>query len=649
MLKNYRKRIVSGLLMIILLSQVLSYTTLSTKINPDLINHDDIDVLTIPSCGAYLLPKSVIPNEEPTSFAPTPKTWDWSDATYNGKTGNWLTSVKKQGDCGSCWAFAAIGALEAMVNIQRNNPDLDIDLSEQQLVSCCRIGCNGCHGGNSYTSWEYLMNNGGSILEECFPYQGIDSNGCHSWKTDDCSKTPVECEYQCDNENRFSVPIKRTGYYQNPDFNLIKDTIYNKGPVVTFMLVYSDFNYYSGGIYRHDPNSDIIGGHAVIITGYDDNEDYLICKNSWGEKWGENGFFRIPLGESMLGGQIYFVEVDIDNLNFPPQADAGSRYAADIGESIQFNGDGSIDQDDNIISYHWDFGDGTTSTEQNPAHFYNQKGIYPVTLTVVDVKGLEDTDQTTAYIDIWDIGDMWTYNFQLETIPDALYPPIRLPMDISVDELTMMVVEETAEAYVLELTGSLRGNLSFVFDTENTFLDFKVWGNIKRGTIQGTLTISKKGCGVDEYHINIRGFSQFLGLPIIPIPIYVPLPFLISLSQSFEQPKSIIGVYPEVGNHWSNPAINSSLEMVFSSMLGLISKSFENNQIKNEPQLFTISDFRTVSTSFGNYPCYQLTSETNSQINTYYYSTDLWNYVKIDILDPELFNLTGEIITSNYS
>jgi hypothetical protein len=319
------------------------------------------------------------------------------------------------------------------------------------------------------------------------------------------------------------------------------------------MLVYSDFNYYQGGIYRHDPNSEIIGGHAVIITGYNENEDYLICKNSWGDNWGEEGFFRIPLGESMLGDQIYFVEVDLDTLNFPPQANAGNRYAGDIGESIQFSGDESIDQDENIISYHWDFGDGTTSTQQNPTHTYTQKGIYTVTLTVVDALGVEDSDQTTAYIDLWEVGDMWTYQLTFETIPDALYPPIRLPIELNIDELIMTVVDETPDTYLVEISGRMNGNMSFMFDTEDMFLDFHVWGKVNRGTIQGTFTISKKGCAVEDYSIDIRGFSQFLGLPIIPIPIYVPLPFVISLSQEFEQPKAIIGANLEIGNHWMNP------------------------------------------------------------------------------------------------
>jgi PKD repeat protein len=439
-------------------------------------------------------------------------------------------------------------------------------------------------------------------------------------------------------------------YYREPDFDLIKNTIYNHGPVATYMLVYEDFNYYRSGIYRHDPNSDIIGGHAIIIVGYyDEDQQYLICKNSWGQSWGENGYFRIPHGESMLGNQIYYVTVDNDELNFPPIADAGSNYAADTGEPIQFSSENCFDQDDNIISYHWDFGDGTTSTEENPSHTYQVKGIYPVTLTIVDALGLHDIDEITAYIDLWTIGDTWMYDFRFKTIPDALYPPIRLPMELKITDFTMTVTGETKDEYLVDLSGNLKGNMSFVFERENKLLNFRVWGKINRGIITGTIHFSKNGLGINHYEIDINGFSQLLSLPIIPIPLYVPLPFTIQIEQEFDSSKSLIGITPEIGKYWVTPASQSSMSILFSSMFGFISKSFENPTIINEPVLISVTDYTPVLTKHGNYQCYQLTAESSSQLIQYYFSNDLYNIVKIDIQDPELFSLIGELKTSTYT
>ncbi|HUT83293.1 MAG TPA: C1 family peptidase [Thermodesulfobacteriota bacterium] len=65
--------------------------------------------------------------------------FDWRN--YNGQ--NWMTPVKDQGACNSCWAFADIGAVEAKINIARNESDFDVDLSEQDLMSCSpdSLGC----------------------------------------------------------------------------------------------------------------------------------------------------------------------------------------------------------------------------------------------------------------------------------------------------------------------------------------------------------------------------------------------------------------------------------------------------------------------------------------------------------------------------
>ena len=66
----------------------------------------------------------------------SPPAWDWRHATYKNVTGDWTTPIRYQGSCGSCWDFAAMGALESIINIRAKNPNLDIDLSEQYLLSC---------------------------------------------------------------------------------------------------------------------------------------------------------------------------------------------------------------------------------------------------------------------------------------------------------------------------------------------------------------------------------------------------------------------------------------------------------------------------------------------------------------------------------
>jgi PKD repeat protein len=94
--------------------------------------------------------------------------------------------------------------------------------------------------------------------------------------------------------------------------------------------------------------------------------------------------------------QNYIIVTIYSNLS--PVADAAGPYSGTEGEAISFDGSGSVDSDGTIVSYLWDFGDGETSTDQNPMHVYEQDGTYQVTLTVTDDDSAEDSDTTQAIV-----------------------------------------------------------------------------------------------------------------------------------------------------------------------------------------------------------------------------------------------------------
>ncbi|TRO50700.1 PKD domain-containing protein, partial [Candidatus Bathyarchaeota archaeon] len=83
-------------------------------------------------------------------------------------------------------------------------------------------------------------------------------------------------------------------------------------------------------------------------------------------------------------------------INNPPVANGGPAQIAKVGDSVQFSADASEDRDGDPLEYHWDFGDGTTSTELLPNHEYDKSGLYTVTLTVSD--GYEES---TARINVY--------------------------------------------------------------------------------------------------------------------------------------------------------------------------------------------------------------------------------------------------------
>ncbi len=212
---------------------------------------------------------------------------DWRN--YGGE--NYVSPMLNQGRCGSCVAFAVIGALETQMNISRRTPNSPWAFSPQHLFSC---GGGGCESGWRPGDAMSYLKSSGVPDETCFPYLG-------GAKGED-----ISCKNTCANSNERSLKIA--------DHNMptwlfgSKDAVKNalqKGPVVTSMLVYDDFLYYKSGIYKHTTGS-MAGGHAVTIIGFSDEEKVWIIRNSWGEDWGEKGFAKISWDDtSGIGTQTW--------------------------------------------------------------------------------------------------------------------------------------------------------------------------------------------------------------------------------------------------------------------------------------------------------------------------------------------------------
>ncbi len=206
------------------------------------------------------LPKFEFPVELPDSF-------DWRD--YNGS--DWVTSVKDQGDCGSCWAFCTIGSVDAIKNIQSDNPDLDLDLSEQYLVSDCSDAGNCTEGGWPFDAFEFIRDFG-IPDEDCMPYTATDgpcSDRCSDW------------------ESRL-VDVAEI-FSMSGDNDLLKFTLINIGPV---SVVFStSVAHWDGDILRCSSEQE--PDHGVVIVGYNDIGGYWIVKNSWGADWNGDGYLKI--------------------------------------------------------------------------------------------------------------------------------------------------------------------------------------------------------------------------------------------------------------------------------------------------------------------------------------------------------------------
>lgn len=234
------------------------------------------------------IPKPVPVSAEHARLAESlPKSFDWRDV--NGM--NFVSPIRNQESCGSCYAFASMGMNEARWRIMSNNTATPV-FSPQDIVECSEYS-QGCDGGFPYLIGGKYAEDFGLVLEECNPYTGKDG--------------PCSTQKSC--PRMYSTKYEYIGgFYGGCNEALMRIELVKNGPMAVAFEVYNDFFHYKSGVYHHTGLEDKfnpfeITNHAVLLVGYgtdmtseDAPQDYWIVKNSWGESWGEDGYFRIRRG-----------------------------------------------------------------------------------------------------------------------------------------------------------------------------------------------------------------------------------------------------------------------------------------------------------------------------------------------------------------
>ncbi len=205
-----------------------------------------------------------------------------------------LRGISNQGQCESSWAISTADALSDRFCVALG-PASSRVFSAQYMLTC-DTNNYGCGGGYVSRAWSFAEKVG-LVNENCV------ANAGNSYKDG------KSCPTRCSNGEPLSFhkcmegSVREFSYYTEDIMTELRE----KGSLSMSMVVYDDFLYYKGGIYRHTMGTNDLGRHAVRCTGYgiEQGVSYWLCANSWGPTWGEQGWFKVAFGEADIEGDVW--------------------------------------------------------------------------------------------------------------------------------------------------------------------------------------------------------------------------------------------------------------------------------------------------------------------------------------------------------
>jgi len=224
-----------------------------------------------------------------------------------------ISDIRDQGECGSCWAFGATEAMSDRICIHSSGK-VQVNVSAEDLLSCCSECGFGCNGGFPPSAWSYWVETG-----LVTGGQHGSGSGCQPYSFRHCEHhvqgpypkctgegpTP-ECKNTC--RAGYEESYTRDKHFGAKAYNIegeesqIQAEIMKNGPVEAAFTVYADFLLYKEGVYQHTSGS-ALGGHAIRMLGWgvERGVKYWLIANSWNPTWGDKGYFKILRGSDECG------------------------------------------------------------------------------------------------------------------------------------------------------------------------------------------------------------------------------------------------------------------------------------------------------------------------------------------------------------